>query len=159
VVVGGIATLILGSCPGIVAAGAAPAKSTTVAPGSPGAESFFDLARKDCVGMARNQTSKIWFTIANGVLSDVYEPTVDTTNVKTMQYIVTDGRSWTDLQERDMTYVVSSDPTGMSCTVTASSATHGYRLVTTYIADPSRDSVVLRTAYHGARRPPALRAP
>ena len=67
-VVVGIATLILGSCPGIAAVGAAPAKTTTVAPGSPGAESFFDLARKDCVGTARNQTSKIWFTIAHGVL-------------------------------------------------------------------------------------------
>src|SRR3984885_8180602 len=58
----------------------------------PGALSYFDLARKDCLGTARNSTSKIWYTVANGVLSDVYAPTIDTTNVETMQFVVTDGR-------------------------------------------------------------------
>ena len=67
-------------------------------PGAPGALSHFDLARKDCVGTARNTTSRVWFTVADGVLSDVYEPNVDTTNVETMQYVVTDGRTFTDLQ-------------------------------------------------------------
>ena len=77
-------------------------------------------SRKDCVGTARNTESKIWFTVANGIpLSDVYAPTVDATNVETMQYIVTDGSTFTDLQARDMTYAASSDPTGMSCTVTS----------------------------------------
>src|SRR5438445_12756841 len=70
----------------------------------PGNLSHFDLARKDCLGTARNTTSKVWFTIANGVLSDVYYPTVDNTNVETMQFIVTDGQSFTDLQTRDTTY-------------------------------------------------------
>ena len=32
------------------------------------------------------------------MLSDVYAPTIDTTNVETMQYLVTDGSSFTDLQ-------------------------------------------------------------
>ena len=74
------------------------------APGGPGALSHFDLARKDCLGTARNPTSKVWFTVASGILSDVYYPTVDNTNVETLQYIVTDGSTFTDLQARDMTY-------------------------------------------------------
>jgi glucoamylase len=78
------------------------------------------------------------------VLSDVYEPTVDNTNVGTLQYVVTDGRTFTDLQTRDLTYAVSADPSGMACTVTAASATHGYRLVTTYATDPRRDTVIMR---------------
>ncbi len=61
------------------------------APGGPGALSHFDLARKDCLGTARNRTSKVWYTVAGGVLSDVYYPTVDNTNVETLQYVVTDG--------------------------------------------------------------------
>ena len=36
-------------------------------------------------------TSKVWFTVADGVLSDVYYPTIDNTNVETLQYVVTDG--------------------------------------------------------------------
>src|SRR5919197_3963929 len=83
-------------------AGAAPAQ----APDGPGALSHFGLARKDCLGTARNTTSKVWYTVANGVLSDVYYPTADNTNVETMQYVVTDGATFTDLQTRDMTYDV-----------------------------------------------------
>ena len=116
-----------------------------IAPGGPGTVSYFDLARKDCVGTARNTTSKVWYTVAGGVLSDVYEPTIDNTNVGTLQYIVTDGTTFTDLQTRDMTYTVAADPSSMACTVTATSASHGYRLVTTYIADPARDSVLMHT--------------
>jgi glucoamylase len=130
-------------------AGAHAANAATVAPGAPGSESYFDLARKDCVGTARNTTSKVWFTVADGVLSDVYWPTVDATNVKTLEYLVTDGHSFTDLQTRDMTYTVVADPTGMSCTVVASDAAHHYRIVTTYLADPSRDAVLMRTRFHG----------
>src|SRR5690242_9539263 len=127
-------------------ADAAPA---TAAAGAPGVMSRFDLARKDCVGTARNTTSKVWFTVAGGVLSDVYEPTIDNTNVKSLQYVVTDGATFTDLQERDTSYTVSTDPTGMSCTVTATSAAHGYRLVTTYVADPVRDAVLVHTRLTG----------
>ena len=87
---------------GSVAAAPTPAP-TTLAPDSPGSESYFDLARKDCVATAMNTTSKVWFTVADGVLSDTYWPTVDATNVNTLQYVVTDGHSFTDLQTRDMT--------------------------------------------------------
>ena len=83
------------------------------APGGRGAVAL-RLARKDCLGTARNTGSKVWYTVAGGVLSDVYSPTIDNTNVETMQYVVTDGRTFTNLQSRDMTYTVrSTDESGM----------------------------------------------
>ena len=115
--------------------------------GSPGVTSHQGQSRKDCVGTARTTQSKIWFTVANGILSDVYAPTVDATNVETMQYLVTDGSSFTDLQSRDTTYTVKSDPTGMTCTVTSTAKSGAFRLVTTYLADPARDSVVVQMRY------------
>ena len=39
------------------------------APGGPGALSHFDLARKDCLGTARNTESRVWYTVAGGCLS------------------------------------------------------------------------------------------
>ena len=119
------------------------------APGAPGAASYFDLARKDCLGTAAGQGSKVWYTVAGGVLSDVYEPTIDNTDVSTLQYIVTDGATFTDLQARDMTYTVAADPTGMACTVTSTDAKHGFRLVTTYITDPAGDTVLMHTRLQG----------
>src|SRR3984885_7064704 len=148
-----IAVGILALCASIIGlAGASAFASATVAPDAPGAMSYFDLAPNDCVGTARNTNSKVWFTVAGGVLSDVYWPTVDATNVHTLQYLVTDGSSFTDLQTRDMTYRLVSDPTGMSCTVVASSAAHHYRIVTTYVADPGRNAVLMRTTFEGPRR-------
>ncbi len=107
---------------------------------------FRPLSPPPC-GTARNTTSKIWYTVADGVLSDVYAPTIDTTNVETMQYLVTDGSSFTDLQTRDTTYTVSADSTGMVCTVTSTAKTGAYRLTTTYLTDPARPSVVVQTSY------------
>ena len=142
-----VAVIVMASAAGTAA------QPTPTAPGSPGSESYFDLARKDCVGTARNTTSKVWFTVADGVLSDTYWPTIDATNVNTLQYLVTDGKTFTDLQTRDMTYKVLPDPTGMSCTVVATpnqaNASHRYRIVTTYIADPARDAVLMRTSFEG----------
>jgi glucoamylase len=118
------------------------------APGGPGAASHFDLARKDCLGTARNRTSKVWYTVAGGVLSDVYYPTVDNTNVETLQYVVSDGATFTDLQTRDMTYTVRAlDPAGMACRVTATARSGRYQIVTDYLTDPDRATVLLHTRF------------
>ena len=145
----GTLSLALAAAAPAGAASGTAAQAAVAAPGGPGTLSYFDLARKDCVGTARNTGSKVWYTVAGGVLSDVYEPTIDNTNVATLQYIVTDGATFTDLQTRDMTYTVAADPSGMACTVTASDASHGFRLVTTYITDPARDTVLMRTRLEG----------
>jgi glucoamylase len=126
--------------------GTAPALAGSAAADGPGALSHYDLARKDCLGTARNTSSKVWYTVANGVLSDVYYPTLDNTNVETLQYIVTDGSSFTDLQSRDMSYTVASpDRSGMVCRVTSTARSGKYRLRTTYVTDPDRNVVLMRT--------------
>ncbi|HJY01785.1 MAG TPA: glucodextranase DOMON-like domain-containing protein [Streptosporangiaceae bacterium] len=130
-------------------AGTADVTQASAAPGAPGAASYFDLARKDCVGTAADRDSRAWYTVAGGVLSDVYEPTIDNTDVSTLQYVVTDGSTFSDLQTRDMTYTVAADRSGMACTVTSTDAKHGFRLVTTYITDPARDTVLMQTKLEG----------
>ncbi len=144
-----VLTLVVTSGPGVSPAALAAAPQPAVsgrAPGGPGTTSFLDVARKDCFGTARNRISKVWFTVARGVLSDVYYPTIESSDVGTVQYIVTDGKSFADLQQRDMTYTVSSPgQSGMVCRVTATDARRGFRLVTDYLTDPARASVLMRT--------------
>jgi glucoamylase len=116
------------------------------AAGAPGAASYYDEARKDCVGTAANQESKVWYTVADGELSDVYAPTIDNTDVKTLDPIVT-GPGFTALQPRDMTYSVAAlDGTGMACQVTAHDAAHHFNVVTDFITDPSAEAVVMHVA-------------
>ena len=132
-------------------ASAAPANAvrsavTGTAPGGPGVTSYLDVARKDCFGTARDRKSKVWFTVAGGVLSDVYYPTIESSNVKTVQYIVTDGKTFADLQQRDMTYTVSPvGRSGMACQVTSTDSSHGFQIVTDYLTDPARASVVMHS--------------
>jgi glucoamylase len=114
----------------------------------PGALSHFGLARKDCLGTARNTTSKVWFTIANGALSDVYYPTVDNTDVETLQYMVTDGATFSDLQTRNMTYSVRAlGPSGMLCRVTTTGQGGEYQIVTDYVTDPSANTLLMRVRF------------
>jgi len=123
-----------------------PAAVAAAAPDAPGVVSHFDLARKDCLGTARNTASKVWYTVAGGVLSDVYYPTVDNTNDETLQYVVTDGSTFTDLQTRDMTYTVQSlDRSGLACRVTSTANSGRYTIVTDYVTDPQRASVVMHS--------------
>jgi glucoamylase len=146
-----VAGLAIGAPAAVALPGhAGPAPGMT-ASGGPGTASYFDLARKDCVGTAAGPgASKVWYTVAGGVLSDVYEPTIDNTNVSTLQYVVTDGSTFTDLQARDMTYTVAADRSGMACTVTSTDAKHGFQLVTTYVTDPVRDTVLMQTSLRNA---------
>ena len=133
---------------GLLAPAATPLTALAATPASdgPGAVSHFDLARKDCLGTARNTNSKVWFTVAGGVLSDVYYPTIDNTNVETLQFVVTDGSTFTDLQTRDMTYTVDAlGFTGMACRVTSTAKSGRYRLMTDYVTDPGHNSVLMRT--------------
>src|SRR5205823_1028372 len=116
----------------------------------PGALSHFDLSRKDCLGTARNTSSKVWFTIANGVLSDVYYPTADNTNVETMQYIVTDGSTFTDIQTRDTTYtvkVLSNNSQALDCEVTTTAKSGKYSIITDYLTDTNRNTLVMKVQF------------
>ncbi len=115
-------------------------------PGWPGALSYFDLARKDCLGTSRTSSSKVWYTVANGVLSDVSYPTIDNTNVKSLQFVVTDGATFTDLQERDMISTAQVlGASGMVCRVTSTAKSGAYQLVTDYVTDPARNTVMIST--------------
>jgi glucoamylase len=128
-----------------------------------------DTSRKDCFGTAANTGSKAWYTVADGVLSDVYSPTIENSNDATLQYVVTDGASFTALQQRDITYSVSApDPSGMVCEVTSTDTAHGFKLVTDYLTDPGRggpaqgdrrrEVLVLTAAGAGARSRAGTRA-
>ena len=124
------------------------AAPVSAAPDGPGALSYFDIGRKDCVGTSRNTTSKVWFTLANGVLSDVYYPTIDNTNVKTLQYVVTDGSTFTDLQTRDTTYTVQAlSSQALDCRVTTTAKSGRYRIITDYLTDPNQNTVVMHVHF------------
>ena len=103
-------------------------------------------------GRRRTTRSKVWYTVADGVLSDVYYPTNDTTNNETLQYVVTDGKTFTDLQTRDMTYTVQAlDKRALTCRVTAKAKSGKYRITTDFLTDPKRPTVILHSRFEALK--------
>ena len=69
--------------------------------GGPGLEPCWATGRKDGVGTAYSADSRIWFTLADGILTEVFFPTIDTPQLRDMQFMVTDGSSFF-LGEQDL---------------------------------------------------------
>jgi glucoamylase len=69
-------------------------KPINAAFGWPGIEPRWTHGDKDGVGTAYAASSRIWFTLWNGVITEVYYPTVDHPQIRDLQYLVTDGKTF-----------------------------------------------------------------
>ena len=72
-----------------------------IAPGGPGADAEWPTAAKQGIGTANSAKSKVWFTLAQGVMTEVYYPDVATANVQMLQFVVVDPKTRTVETERD----------------------------------------------------------
>ena len=70
--------------------------------GAPGIPARWTHGNKDGVGTAYSAASKIWFTLFNGIVTEVYYPTVDRPQIRDLQYLVTDGKSFFHEEKRDL---------------------------------------------------------
>src|SRR4051794_12974241 len=68
------------------------------APGAPGATATWTTGDKEGLGTSRTTASKVWYTLTGGTMSEVYYPSGVTPNVRELQFAVTDGSSWTQLE-------------------------------------------------------------
>src|SRR5258708_16449256 len=100
------------------------------------------------MGTGGKTSARVWDGGANGVRRDVYFPAADHLNVETLQFVVTDGQTFPDLQSRDTTYTVQSlDARSLDCRTTSIAKSGRYQIVTDYFTDPSRNSVVMHTHF------------
>lgn len=72
--------------------------------GWPGLESRWTHGDKDGVGTAYSAASRIWFTVWNGIVTEVYYPTVDTPQMRDIQLLFTE-QSWMVAEARSMAVV------------------------------------------------------
>ncbi|MEK7854756.1 MAG: hypothetical protein AAB288_01595, partial [Acidobacteriota bacterium] len=65
----------------------------TVAPGRPGNDAQWATAGKQAVGTSATLESKVWFTLAQGVMTEVYYPDVTVANVHLLQFVVVNPKT------------------------------------------------------------------
>lgn len=123
--------------------------------GKPGAAPNWARASKQGVGTARNDSSRVWFTIESGVVTEVYYPTVGTANSKDMKFIITDGKTFFDEEGVDtvseIEYINDKAP---AFRVTNTAKSGAYSLTKKIVTDPSANSLVMNVRFKALRGSP-----
>jgi len=118
------------------------------APGAPGGAVGWEPGDKDGFGTAVQRTSKVWFTLRHGKLSDVYYPTVDVPSVHDLQFVVSDGTTFAEREEDATEHrVVQLDARSLMYQQVNTDKALRYRLTKTYVTDPDRDTLVMEVTF------------
>src|SRR4030095_9109991 len=114
-------------------------------PGPPSADAHWPTARKDGFGTANSLASKVWFTLADGMLTEVYYPTLDVPNVQSLQLIVVTPDGRIETEKDDTVHGVELRDQGRSLTYrqTNTAKTRGYVIIKDYVTDPSRNVLLV----------------
>jgi glucoamylase len=125
-----------------------PKALAQAAPGGPGQTPTWAPANKDGYGTAKNTTSKVWFTLQNGALSEVYYPDLGTPSVRDLGFVVTDGKSFSERDTDGATHTTRlADPQALVYQQVDTDKAHRWQLTKTYVTDPRRDTVMLNVGF------------
>src|ERR1700737_2995483 len=114
----------------------------------PGDTAAWTTGNKLAVGTSADTTSTVWFTVANGITTEVFYPRADVPNMQDMQYIVTDGSTFVDLERDAPNHAVSMpDERSLEYTITNTAKSGKYRITNTYVTDPNRNTLVINTRF------------
>ena len=137
-------TLLIGTAGVMVPAAAQPAAGSG-APGYPGEAADWSPGDKDGFGTAIGALdSKVWYTLNDGVLSEVFAPRIDTPSSRDTEFVVTDGSTFTDRESEATEHRVELVDDRALVYRHVNTATSGrYRITKTYTTDPARSAVVV----------------
>jgi glucoamylase len=101
-------------------------------------------ADKQGFGTAVETTSRVWYTLSRGELTEVYFPRIDTPAVRDLELVVSDGRG---PAERESTATRSrvelADPRSLTYRQVNTDRQGRYRITKTYVTDPARDALLV----------------
>jgi glucoamylase len=125
----------------------------TEAFGKPGIRPRWTHSNKAGVGTAYSASSHLWFTIWNGIVTEAYYPTVDRPQLRDLQYLVTDGKTFFHDEKRDLTVRmerISDHALGYRCTNV--DVDGRYTITKDIIGDPHIPCLLQRTTVTGKDR-------
>ncbi|MBC8121976.1 MAG: glucan 1,4-alpha-glucosidase [Gemmatimonadaceae bacterium] len=118
--------------------------------GKPGIEPRWTQGNKDGVGTAYETSTDIWFTLFSGVLTEVYYPTIDQPQLRDMQYLITDGKSFCHEEKRHLhTRVERAWNHALGYRIANSDPEGRYTLTKEVITDPHLPCILQRTELSG----------
>jgi glucoamylase len=121
-----------------------------IATQGPGISPRWTHSAKDVVGTAYSTSSEVWFTVSDGVISEVYYSTLDRPQIRDLQYLVTDGETFFHDTHRNLkTSIEYLGEHGLGVRIVNSDPEGRYRLVLEVITDPHQPCVLIDTRLEG----------
>lgn len=116
--------------------------------GGPGIEPRWTRASKDAVGTAYSASSRVWFSVAQGVITEVYYPTIDSPQIRDLQYLVTDGSTFFHGERRHLeSNVEALSPHALGFRSTSSDHEGRYRIEKEILTDPHQSCLLVHTRF------------
>ncbi|MDV2989933.1 MAG: glycoside hydrolase family 15 protein [Dehalogenimonas sp.] len=123
----------------------------TAAFGHPGLPPNWTEGAKEGVGTAYNSLSRVWFTLAGGIITEVYYPTIDRPQVRDLTLLITDGETFFQAENTHLfTETRTNSPTSLSYQIINSDPDGRYAITKNVIADPSSACVLQNVRLAGA---------
>ncbi len=145
-VVAAAAVIAVPAVQGSTSAGVSPpAAAGAQAFGAPGDEADYTPADKSGYATARSRASHVWLTLEGGRMSEIYYPDISTPSGRSLDFIVSDGHSFSSLVSQSNVRTRLLDDRSGTYRQVASDAHHRWRLTTTFVPDPARSTVLVQT--------------
>jgi glucoamylase len=125
-------------------------EDSPVAQGAPGIAPRWTHSAKDIIGTAYSTSSRVWFTVSDGVISEVYYPTLDRPQIRDLQFLVTDGETFLHDAHRNLDSTIEYlGEQGLGVRIVNADREGRYRLTIEVISDPHQGCVLLDTRLEG----------
>jgi len=109
-----------------------------------GARSTWTEADKTGFGTARTRRSNVWFTVQRGRVSEVFYPDLSTPSERSLELVVTDGRTFADhTSTGGRTATNRPDPRSLRFTQTTTDRDGRWQVTQQYVADPRHDTLLV----------------
>src|SRR5215211_40823 len=147
-----VATLLVLEMSGLAEA----ASSSSSAPGAPGEQAVWTGADKDGFGTSKTTNSKVWYTLDDGELTEVYYSDIGTPSVRDLQFVVSDGKTFAELETDATNHEVKLLDGGRSLTYRQINTDKSgeYRITKTYVTDPARSTVLIDVTFESLTNRP-----
>jgi glucoamylase len=122
-----------------------PAQARTSAPGGPGIEPRWTRGSKLAVGTAYSTASRVWYTLDTGTVTELYYPTIDTPQIRDLQFLFTDGETFFHDERRNFIGEINCvSKAALGFEVTNREKEGRYTLHKTVIGDPHQNCLLIR---------------
>ena len=120
--------------------------SPRFAPGGPGIEPRWTRGTKAAIGTAYSTSSRVWYTLDDSCVTEVYYPTIDSPQIRDLQFLVTDGENFFHDERRNFVGeidCISEAALGFSATNREKNGL--YTIHKTILGDPHQNCLLIET--------------